>query len=40
MSKTFNQENIVVQESSLKEEVKAICAGKMHQIHTKIDKKI
>ena len=38
MSKTFNKETILCAEGFF-EEVKAICAGNFHQIHTKIDKK-
>ena len=38
MSKTFNKEKIRYP-GGFFEEVKAICAGKMHQILTKIDKK-
>ena len=38
MSKTFNKENCCP--GVFFEDAKAVCAGKMHQIHTKIDKKI
>ena len=38
MSKTFNKETICCAEGFF-EEVKAICTGNMHQIHTKTDKK-
>ena len=36
--KTFNKETIRCP-GDFFEEVEAVCAGKMHQIHTKIDKK-
>ena len=38
MSKTFNKETIR-RPGCFFEEVKAICAEKMHQVHTEIDKK-